>query len=173
MQQIERIPCDYIDRGKAHGLVEHLIRAGAEERAYTWTLREDHVLVRRSGEQKVSHLMGQRVNYCIDALASRTTQDRSTGARRRTYVTSMADRREWIMRQLFERSGLMPVTPVQIGGVIAPTVHTKGSAFKKPGARYSGTALVVDPALLAQALNTGIGDGKAYGFGMLIIEEED
>lgn len=169
MIETQIIPCSR-DRYQAHRDVERVFHDG-ERRSYQWRLLGDRAEVRTRFGASVDELTGCTVEFEIDALPQRqrgAIKGRPGREKRRVlYLEHPVERQNWICSKLAERAGLIVIEVT--ARALDRLIVTNDSAFVKPGARFTGKAVVRDTSLLQRALENGIGDAKAYGYGMLII----
>ena len=154
------------NRYEAHRDVERRFRNGSVERNYQWRFVGTRAIVRTEVEVDTSELGGMEVEFSIDAVPMRKVGAKDGRKAKRTFLYSDKEREAWITTRLYA-AGLM-VTDVE--SVSLDSHIQKGpETFPKQGVRFSGSAIVHNSRLLHNALASGIGDGKAYGYGMLIV----
>lgn len=156
------------DRYNCHRDVERQFRDSTEQPR--WARRGSKVFVRTSVEKSDIPAIGDVVHFSIEALAIRKIGARPGRKARRRYLTDKTEREEWALDRLAKNGlSVRRIDSMLIDGIVA----RKDDVFNKPGARYWGVAEVTDEVAITHALTNGIGDGKAFGFGMLIINKED
>ena len=152
------------DRYAAHQFLERRFRGDSPTRNYQWLPIDGSAFV-RVGEVEAPE--EGTVLFTLTALPQR----RQNGKRRSQL--SHEQQQEWLVRHMRLHAGL-EVTNIETQSETGPVLIKSGeSRFFKNGVEFSGVAVVRDRQLLKQALNTGVGDGKAYGFGMLIVKGID
>lgn len=112
---------------------------------------------------------GRRLAF--DALLCPTKKvARPDGNSRRTFLASAADRAEWLARKA-EQNGFSIEWMREDGQVIQSGVHRtgRGSIMHHAGVRFRGVLMVTDKEAFSNAFTGGIGAGKAYGFGLLML----
>lgn len=153
------------DRYKAHQFLEKKFRGDSPVRNYQWLPIDAAALV-RFGE--VEAPTEDTVMFTITALPQR-----KMGKNKRRAHLSPSQQCEWLVRHLMLHAGL-EVTGIENQVDPGPVrIKYNGNYFTKHGIQFDGIAVVRDRDLLKTALNTGVGDGKAYGFGMLIVQGID
>ena len=89
------------------------------------------------------------------------------GKRRRTGITTEPRLTEWITRKLAAAGS--DITRVKAGPVGVEKSRRPGATMTHASCRYEGRITIRDPDALRHAITTGIGRGRAYGFGLLTV----
>lgn len=112
---------------------------------------------------------GRRLSF--DALLCPTKKVvRPDGNSRRAFLASAADRAGWLDRK-GEQNGFVIEWVREDGQVIQSGVRgkDKSSVMHHVGVRFRGVLVVTDKEVFSGAFARGIGAGKAYGFGLLML----
>jgi hypothetical protein len=166
------VPCS-TDRYRAHQDVERWGRAitdnhSGEGRPFQWRHNGDTAQVRTEVEIDLSDSEGKIIEFELDAVPYKKVGAKPGGRKKRiTYFYSEAERRDWLADRFLKHGLILGNASIQNQESI---IASKDSAFKKPGVRFTGKAMIHDPAKVIHALTHGIGDCKAYGYGMLVIK---
>lgn len=89
---------------------------------------------------------------------------------RRRVLRSREERLAWLARKA-EQNGFEILGAEEYAGEKLNAVHaeTDGGTLYMDPYRYSGLLRIVDAALFRRAVQQGLGPGKAYGLGMLLL----
>lgn len=157
-----------------------------------WTYRDGQVVMRaqaplRGWDTLAIPSRGETIDFRLLAAPRIGGRD-SAGARdahprrpRHRPVYSRDEALRWLAWQFQGREGHgqppYPGAGLRLlsadAALVEMTVSRKSGLFPVRGALFQGRAEVTDPDLLGKALNAGIGDAKAFGFGMLLIGDDD
>ncbi len=111
---------------------------------------------------------GRRLGFDLVAIPAKKVGDEGKNSRR-VFLRDAGDRLEWLTRKA-EQSGFHLLwcredgqrrATVSARAGAGPAVHT--------GVRFRGELTVTDGARFREAFQAGIGAGKAYGMGMLML----
>ncbi|MFB7669048.1 type I-E CRISPR-associated protein Cas6/Cse3/CasE [Kitasatospora sp. NPDC056138] len=115
---------------------------------------------------------GRAVRYRLDANPSHHEGPPPGGARRHDYSRRHALTTDqtltWWHRQA-DRAGLTLTAALDTRQDAINARRKNGPDIRLPNVRFEGTATVTDPDALRTALLSGIGQGKAFGLGLLSI----
>lgn len=89
------------------------------------------------------------------------------GKRRRTGITTEPRLTEWITRKLAASGAEITTVKAEPAGV--EKSRRPGATMTHASCRYEGQLTIRDPDALRHAITTGIGRGRAYGFGLLTV----
>lgn len=123
--------------------------------------------VREVGVERLAIATSDRFRFRLRAnttkrLAAGGQTERRKGAGKRVPVRGDDGRMDWLKRHA-ERCGFKPIE------VVAREVSAQGSRVRLAGALFEGILEVVEADAFREALNTGIGPAKAFGFGLLSV----
>jgi CRISPR system Cascade subunit CasE len=138
-----------------------------------WRAISDQGFVIR-GVKDVSNLpasftRGRR--FAFDALLCPTKKVSRQGRNgRRAFLSSADDRLQWLERKATQ-AGFLIEWVREEGQSKERGVHQpdRGGTMYHAGVRYRGVLVVEDSKAFCKAFARGIGPGKAYGFGMLML----
>ena len=82
--------------------------------------------------------------------------------------------RTWVDRK-GEKGGFRIVAekPLEIGPMVENHFRKKGRSGYHGGVRFRGTLAVTDPVKFAETYHAGLGSGKCFGFGLLLLTPLD
>ncbi len=170
------IPCGPNRYRDGHQGVERAMRAVTASghrlsatRAMLWRMNGGNAEIRTETETEFTS--GQVVKFELDAVPERVRgakPDRGV-KRRRTYLFSENERIDWLEVR-FRNYGII-LGEVKITEFRDRIIARKDALLMKPGVRFTGTAMIHDPVKAKACLANGIGDYKAFGYGMLVIIE--
>ncbi len=157
------------DRHAAHAFLAQRYTQPCQDRNFQWRLVHREGTARaivRPDDQEVSvPQTGADILFEIEMIAL----SRTKGKRR--YLRDKSARMAFIAGSLYSNAGVM-ITPDSVEIIDQPGFIAKDdNRFVKPAALFSGQATVVDHEKLFHALRRGIGQGKAFGYGLLIVKE--
>ena len=131
------------------------------------------------GERELSDWLasmreGQRWGFDLLTMPFKKEPDPAGGNSRRRVLRTQDERLAWLARK-GEQNGFALVQAQESVGEKSSAVHTeeKGGRLYLDCYRYSGTLLILDAERFRQAVQNGIGPGKAYGLGMLLLKKID
>ena len=102
---------------------------------------------------------GAHFQFVLEA----NTSFREPGGGSRRGLRDELDRRSWLVRRAETAGfGLVRVSVRPLGAV-------RGGRAVFEAVSFEGILRLAEPALLARAVENGIGQGKAYGFGLLLM----
>ena len=111
----------------------------------------------------------------FDLLAAPTKKVAEEGHKnsRRRILREQEERLDWLSRKAAQH-GFALVQAKELEGVHLSGKHTqeRGGRMYWDGYHYTGILQVVDAARFCQAVAGGIGAGKAYGMGMLLLRRQ-
>ncbi len=111
--------------------------------------------------------------FAFSLLANTTTGniERYGNKRRRYLLKTPEEKLSWLNRRA-EQNGFMVVNAtVNVQKTLRSTIDISKQTgnFSLVGTAFEGVLKITDPALFKAAFRKGIGQGKAYGFGMLML----
>lgn len=118
--------------------------------------------------------MGPGMNWKFDLLAmpsKKVYQAQSGRNSQRRVLRSPAERMDWLHRKA-EQNGFVLLQAEEMEQSRSQGVHgkEKGGLMVWDAYRYQGVLQVADAALFRRAIAAGIGPGKAYGLGILLLQ---
>lgn len=137
------------------------------ETAYLWALRRDpsgDVCIVRpaSGYAPLELQAGERWLFSLHA---RVAQKDIESGRRRSYRRGEEGRRlRWLSRRGNEHGFAVVAATVS---VVREPVHKPNASFWLDRSEFSGVVEIVEPERVTEAMENGIGGGRAWGLGML------
>lgn len=87
---------------------------------------------------------------------------------KRVILSSPEQRFDWLNRQ-GEAGGFKVMNAWEAGNVSTNGVKNKDNKINLSGVRFRGTLSVLDQETFAKTFQAGIGPGKAYGYGLLMV----
>ncbi|NMC28004.1 MAG: type I-E CRISPR-associated protein Cas6/Cse3/CasE [Syntrophomonadaceae bacterium] len=87
---------------------------------------------------------------------------------RRAMLRTSEERIAWLKRRA-EHGGFSVLTAWEAGSVSVVGSNNKGDSIKLTGIRFRGTLAVTDVEVFSNTFQMGIGPGKAYGYGLLMV----
>ena len=129
-----------------------------------------------TGERDVSSWVDHFVNlqtyqFDIYAIPSKKVKVEGKKNSSRRLLMNLGERLDWLKRKA-EQNGF-EIIGVQEQKEIRNTVKhagSKGGVMHINGFQYQGVLKITDEVKFRKALQQGIGSGKAYGFGMMLIK---
>ena len=113
-------------------------------------------------------------NFYFDVLVSPTKKVMAEGAKnsRRKYLCSIEERLNWLNRKA-SQAGFAIKKVYENNSMIVTGTHKedKGGRFHCKAVSYQGVLTVLDSEKFYNAWKKGIGSGKAYGQGMLLLSK--
>ena len=132
--------------------------------------------MRLAGERDVTDWldsMATEQTWNFDLLTSpcKKISDRSGKNSRRRVLRTQEERMSWLLRKA-EQNGfaLLDAQESTADRVFAAHPAEKGGGLYLDAYHYSGTLKITDAAAFRAAVTRGIGPGKAYGLGMLLLK---
>lgn len=117
--------------------------------------------------------MGTGQIWSFDLIAAPSKKVGAEGRKnsRRRILREPAERQAWLERKA-EQSGFMILHAVEQEQIHVSGKHgaENGGAMYHDAYHYQGTLRITDAEAFRRALQTGIGSGKAYGFGMMMVK---
>ena len=109
---------------------------------------------------------GRHLSFDLIAVASKK-QSREGENSRRLFLVNEEARAQWLSRKA-EQNGFT-VLWVREEGQVKAFLRGKGKDAVNTGVRFRGELCIVDAKLFQNAFCNGIGPGKAYGMGLLML----
>lgn len=109
--------------------------------------------------------------FAFDALLCPTKKTaRPEGASRRVFLASADERAQWLERQAWQ-NGFDIEWVREEGQNKERGVHdvSRGGIMYHAGVRFRGVLVIRDSSAFSKAFSKGLGPGKAYGFGLLML----
>ena len=106
----------------------------------------------------------------VAAPSKKVKTDGKKNSQRRL-LRNKDDRLDWLNRKAMQNG--FKIIEVQEQKEVRSTIRhpaSKGGMMHINAFEYQGTLTVTDEELFKKAIKTGIGSGKAYGFGMILIK---
>lgn len=111
--------------------------------------------------------------WCFDLIAAPTKKVASEGKKnsQRRILRQHQERKEWLERKA-SQNGFLILQIQEQGQVHVSGKHRadKGGVMYHDAYHYQGVLQITDPEAFRRAMHTGIGSGKAYGFGMMMVK---
>lgn len=161
------------------GVVYRLVASSKAINLYVLSSNEPKIdKIHESGfdfidKKDISHVSENLINgrqYAFDLLACSTKKEKSEGKNsKRVFLKTREERLEWLRRK-GEQNGFRLVSVEEKGqekfrinkkSISTDEIHT--------GVRFCGELEVIDETLFKNAFENGIGPGKSFGFGMLML----
>lgn len=115
---------------------------------------------------------GQSLSF--DLVAAPTVKISETGVKnsRRRILREPEERKSWLNRKA-EQNGftILSLTEQEQIHVSGKHCADRGGAMYHDAYHYQGTLIIEDVTAFRKAMQEGIGSGKAYGFGMLMVKQ--
>ena len=128
------------------------------------------------GERDVTHWLeslseGQVQSFDLLAWPSKKVPDGDAKNSRRRVLRTEAERLAWLARKA-EQNGFEMLNVREFESAQQPGRHSEehGGRLYVDSYHYQGKLLVTDAARFRAAVRSGIGPGKAYGLGMLLLK---
>lgn len=114
---------------------------------------------------------GQLWRFELLTMPFKKVSDSKSRNSRRRVLRTQAERLAWLSRKA-EQNGFTILTVQEAGGEKAGAVHPedRGGRLYLDTYRYSGTLWIEDAERFREAVRHGVGPGKAYGLGMLLLQ---
>lgn len=157
-----------------------IVRAACPEGRPLWAEPEDGLMIIRShrhifldpdqatvllSRQEVDlPSTGATINFALIASPIKMLKE----SRRRVPLTP-EEWEEWARRKLAGAVDVREVHSRRMGARVGRKVD--GTKVTHVRVQFTGLGVVIDPALLASLASSGIGPGKAYGNGLLLVSE--
>ena len=115
---------------------------------------------------------GQVLNFDLVTSPSKKVSVEGKRNSQRKILRDPADRQAWLVKKAAE-SGFRILHAEEQDRITATGIHNteKGGVMNHSGYRYVGTLQITDVNSFRQSLAQGIGPGKAYGFGMMLVKQ--
>jgi CRISPR system Cascade subunit CasE len=170
---------------RVEGVDVPIVIVQAESRPNTTVLPNDYVRaavrVRDDLEDAFGHIHnGQKLHFRLRANVTKklATQQQSKG--KRIAITDSQEQVEWLLRKGQQSGFVVLPDPFAIDGYAITVIdegkfhgvkrkHVTSNKLTHAGVRYEGTLEVTDVQLFVDALRSGIGPAKAYGFGLMSV----
>jgi hypothetical protein len=151
------------DRWQAHRDIATRFAKSSDDRGHLWRfVGEGEAKVRLADEPLEILDEGAAVSFRIDCVPVKKVK-----GKRREFPLTDDVLTEWFLTRLGTALEIEEISC----RVMSFTIARDGDApFSRPCVRYVGKANVLDRKELEYRLRNGIGDAKAYGFGLLEIE---
>ncbi len=166
--------------GSRLGVLYRLVDSGTDIKLYVlspvlpnWNSFEEKGFYIEDTPKEVSYVSsvtGAGNRFGFDLLCIPSKKEKREGKNsRRILLKTEEERVEWL-RKKAEQNGFSLLWVREEGGskVMVKTKHSSTEAWHG-GIRFRGELVVLDAALFSKAFQKGIGAGKAYGFGMLLL----
>lgn len=134
--------------------------------------------MRLAGERELSDWLvsmreGQLWGFDLLTMPFRKVADGESANSRRRVLRTPEERLAWLNRKA-EQNGFAILEARESAGEKESAVHPleKGGRLYLDSYRYSGTLQIKDLERFKRALRNGIGPGKAYGLGMLLLKND-
>lgn len=113
---------------------------------------------------------GQRWGFDLLTMPFKKVPDGGSRNSRRRVLRTQEERLKWLSRKA-EQNGFTILTVQELPGEKASALHPeeKGGRLYLDVYQYTGTLQIQDAELFRKAVCSGIGPGKAYGLGMLLL----
>ena len=114
---------------------------------------------------------GQLWNFDLLTMPFKKVSDGESRNSRRRVLRTQEERLNWLARKA-EQNGFSILNVQEFPGEKASALHTegKGGRLYLDAFQYTGTLQIVDVERFREAVRSGIGPGKAYGMGMLLLK---
>ena len=177
-QRMHQITCDLFDCSRQDASILYRTRlVGDTLQVYIYADRPAQFnLDKYSITQKdISHWVdgfceGQVLTYDLLASPSQKVHKEGRKNSQRRILRSVEERAQWLSRKS-EAFGFELLSVDEVGSTHLTGQHRteKGDSMHVDGYQYRGYLRVTDPVLFKDAIQKGIGPGKAYGLGMLMV----
>lgn len=132
--------------------------------------------IRLTGERDVSDWLasireGQLWRFDLLTMPFKKVSDGEGSNSRRRVLRTQEERLAWLARKAVQ-NGFVILDVQETPGEKESAVHTaeKGGRLFLDAYQYSGTLRILDAERFRQAVRQGVGPGKAYGLGMLLLK---
>ena len=113
---------------------------------------------------------GQTHDFSLITMPFKKISDNNGGNSRRRMLTTYAERLAWLERKAAQNGfSLRSVIETPSGTTEAIHKEEKGGALRMNTFCYEGTLQITDELSFRNDIRCGIGPGKAYGYGMLLL----
>lgn len=113
---------------------------------------------------------GQMIRFDLYAYPSKKIREEGKKNSRRVILDSVDERVAWLSKKGvqygYEIESVTEVAPVKAQAYHA---EDRGGIMHLNGYHYQGVLRITDKVLFKEAIRTGVGPEKAYGFGMLLV----
>jgi CRISPR system Cascade subunit CasE len=140
-----------------------VLMLSCEEPLYNKSLETGRLLFVRTKPFEPRVSAGQQLRF---RLRANPTKKRKDGAREA--LLQPADQMAWFAKK-GQQHGFRLLSVHIVGEEVLRTPRGDGSAMTHLAVDFHGTLEVTETELFAQALRSGIGSAKAFGFGMLCV----
>lgn len=124
---------------------------------------------RELGEWLASMTNGKTLSFDLVTMPSK--KERAEGNSRRRILRTAEERSAWLARKA-EQNGFSLLAVQELESASLPGKHEKerGGYMVWDTYHYRGVLQITDNDRFCEALQTGIGPGKAYGLGMILLK---
>ena len=114
---------------------------------------------------------GQRWGFDLLTMPFKKVPDGESRNSRRRVLRTQEERLKWLARKA-EQNGFAILNVQELPGGKASALHPeeKGGRLYLDAFQYTGTLQIMDAERFREAVRCGIGPGKAYGLGMLLLK---
>lgn len=127
-------------------------------------------------QRDISSLLEQLTEGCVrsfDLIASPSKKVMVAGQKnsQRRILREPAERQQWLERKA-EQNGFRILSCTELEQIHTAGKHSadNGGTMYHDAYHYQGVLQITDAAAFRNALQGGIGSGKAYGFGMMMVK---
>ena len=115
---------------------------------------------------------GQLIRFDLYACPSKKVREEGKKNSKRVILDSVDERVAWLTKKGVQY-GYEIESVVEVASVKAQAFHSadRGGSIHLNGYHYQGVLRITDKAFFKEAIRTGIGPEKAYGFGMLLMRQ--
>lgn len=153
------------DRWQAHREIAARFAKSSEYRGHLWRfMGEGEALVQSDDDPLVIPDRGEEISFRIDCVPVKKCR-----GRRQLFPLTEQFMEDWFLNRLGLAIDIENITTRVMSFSVQKNT---GERFTRPSARFIGSGRVLDRDLLERHLRHGIGDAKAYGFGLLEIKKD-
>lgn len=172
LYQLPRQEAELVYRVRAQGYTVALYLYAAQP------INRDRLLpgMLLTGERDVSDWLasmreGQLWRFDLLTMPFKKVSDGESPNSRRRVLRTQEERLAWLARKA-EQNGYAILDVQESSGEKESAVHPdeKGGRLYLDSYRYAGTLRILDAERFRQAVRQGVGPGKAYGLGMLLLK---
>lgn len=128
-----------------------------------------------AGERDVSAWLnaiaeGQRIRFDLLTMPSKKVAQEGSKNSRRRVLRTVDERMAWLARKASQNGfEILSVQELESSGFVGSHKAEQGGRMNWDSYHYSGILEIRDASVFQKALSSGIGPGKAYGLGMILL----